>query len=69
MSEECNLNNFQTHLKEFVAMAAEQSVRLRLVLAVQGVHPKLVLLQQQRVTSLTTGTRELMFPYGLRNNE
>lgn len=42
-SEEC-YQSFQTHLKEFVPMAAEQGVGLRLILAVQGIHSKLILL-------------------------
>lgn len=45
--------SFQTHLKEFVPMAAEQSVRLGLILAVQGIHSKLILLHT-RLTSYNT---------------
>lgn len=49
--------SFQTHLEEFVPVAAQQSVRLRLVLAVQGIHSKLILLHT-RLTSHNTGDRE-----------
>lgn len=50
LCEECS---FQTHLKEFVPMAAEQSVGLGLILAVQGIHSKLILLHT-RLTSYNT---------------
>lgn len=45
--------SFQTHLKEFVPMAAEQSVGLGLILAVQSIHSKLILLHT-RLTSYNT---------------
>lgn len=49
--EEFN-QRFQTHLKEFVPMAAEQSVGLGLILAVQSIHSKLILLHT-RLTGYT----------------
>ncbi len=45
--------SFQTHLKEFIPMAAEQSVGLGLILAVQSIHSKLILLHT-RLTSYNT---------------
>lgn len=47
----------QTHLKESVPVAGEQSVRLWLVLAVQGIHSKLILLHT-RLTSYNTDYSE-----------